>query len=77
MANHPTHARSLHEPQVIRRDPDHPDVEVEWQVEDKAHVGPGGVCLVDYHTRTGVSGVHVFLNPDELVMVSETAGAAA
>jgi len=77
MSHHPTRACSLHEPQVIRRDPDHPDREVAWPVEGRAHLGPGGVTLVDYRTETGASGLHVFLNANERVMVSETAGAAA
>jgi hypothetical protein len=77
MPHHPTRARSLHEPQVYSRDPAHLDREVTWPISGKAHPGPGGVVLVDYLTDDGRSGLHVYTDPDELVMVNDTAGAAA
>jgi hypothetical protein len=62
-------AWSLHTPQVICLDPDDPQHEVAWPVEGSAHHGFAGSVNVDYRTEDGRSGLHVFLDPGQVVQV--------
>jgi hypothetical protein len=55
---------------LIVVDPDHPGVEVEWQITGFCADRLNDVVLADYRTADGTEGRHVWDHPGDMVTIS-------